>query len=135
MNNRELLKQARAGFKAIISENKDAVIIFRQPLVDDLFGGLTEDPTGTPVGVVIPCRISHEAKGPQEQQNAPAGTVNNMTRFISVCYNIEINQKETFESIGHLWEIGKVDPLKKFGGVIGYQAPLIERGIITEEDT
>jgi hypothetical protein len=50
----------------------------------------------------------------------------NLQRFILADYQADIKHVDVFEAIGRSWKIGPVDPLKKFGGVIGYQAPLTD---------
>jgi len=126
MNNASYLKQARKGIKKHVEENPTEIIIYRKPLVEDGFGGYVESPTADPDDFTITCRISHEQQGPVNNEPVPAGLSTNLTRFIIVDYKTTIYENDTFEAIDKNWMIGPVDPLIKFGGIIGYQAPLRE---------
>lgn len=126
MNNKSYLKQARKGIKKHVEENPTIISIFRKPRVEDGFGGYVESPTGEPDEFIITCRLSHEQQGPDNLKQVPAGLSTNLSRFIIVDYETTIYENDTFEAIDKNWMIGPVDPLIKFGGTIGYQAPLRE---------
>ena len=133
MNNRLLLKQAREGINRLINENSEIIIIYRKPLIDDGFGGLVEDPHGDPVPHEIKCRIFHESKMPGNFFPAPSGLSTNLSRAILVEHDVIIFDGDLFEAIEKRFKIGAVDPLIKFEGVTGYQAPLTEAvAVITE---
>jgi hypothetical protein len=129
LTNKSLLKQARNGLKRLINESPEIILIYRKKLVDDGFNGCVEDPfdSGCPPDE-IKCRLSHEQSGPDKLQNAPSGLSTNLLRYITVDHKTTIYEGDTFESekTRKRYKIGAVDPLIKFGGVYGYQAPLVE---------
>lgn len=124
--NQALLAQKRKGIQSEINRSPEAIIIYRKPLVDNGFGELVENPYGTPIPYNIKCRLSHEKKGPDTEVSMPSGLSTALVRFILVDYKTTIKEHDTFEALGKGFRIGKVDPLKKFGGILGYQAPLYE---------
>jgi hypothetical protein len=128
MNQKQRLKQARKGIKFSINESPETGIIYRKSLKSDGFGGLIEDPFGEEEINIIKYRLSHEKKLPGNYEPSPAGFTSNYQRFILVDYETIIYENDVFESeqAQKRYKIGVVDPLIKFGGVIGYQAPLIE---------
>jgi hypothetical protein len=114
-------------FKENIKENESSIVINRQDaLVDDGFGGLIPDPNGTPIEIPIKCRIAHERGQVPVNNDSPAGLSTNLNRFIQTYYTDEIKVNDTFTLDGLNWQINKVDPLRKFNGLIGYQGVLIE---------
>lgn len=129
--NQALLVQKRKGIQDKINKSPEAIIIYRKPMTDNGFGDLVEDPYGTPVPYNVRCRLSHEQEGPQTQINAPSGLSTALVRFILVDHKTTIYENDTFEALGKKFRIGVVDPLKKFNGILGYQAPLYEAEDIT----
>jgi hypothetical protein len=127
------LKQARDGVKKIIKESPENIIIIRQPLVDNGFGKMVPDPFGTPEEHNYKVRISHERRQPGSLTPGSAGFSTNLQRFILTDHLADIERGDIFEAIGRSWKIGPVDPLKKFGGIIGYQAPLTDAEIADAE--
>jgi len=121
------LRQARKMHEQTIKENQTAIIVYRAAMVDDGFSGLIPDPTGEPVPHDIKCRIFHErAQVPTDQAN-PAGLSTNLNRAIMTDRNNEIQKGDYFTVTGiGSFTIGPVDPLYKFQGLVGYQAPLTE---------
>jgi hypothetical protein len=122
----QLLKQARNGVKKVINESPENILIVRQPMTDDGFGNQVPDPFGTPTEHNYKVRISHERGNPSILTDTSAGMSTNLQRFIMADYQADIEYGDVFEAIGRSWKIGPVDPLKKFGGIIGYQAPLTD---------
>lgn len=121
-----LLKQSRDGVKKVINESPENILIVRQPMTDDGFGGQVPDPFGTATEHNYKVRISHERGNPSILTDTSAGMSTNLQRFILADYQTDIKHGDVFEAIGRSWKIGPVDPLKKFGGVIGYQASLTD---------
>jgi hypothetical protein len=121
-----LLKQARDGVKKVINESPENILIVRQPMTPDGFGGQVPDPFGTATEHNYKVRISHERGNPSILTDTSAGMSTNLQRFILADYQADIKHGDVFEAIERSWKIGPVDPLKKFGGVIGYQAPLTD---------
>jgi len=136
MFNRELIAQARRGIQRQIEESPSVVTLMRQPLVSDGFGGWT--PSGTPVAVTPPllCRVSHERAGVQTVGEVPAGLDTNLTLWLLASYDADVRENDTFEFAGRVQRVGRLDPLRKFDGVQGLQAPLyggdeVETGLVT----
>ena len=126
MNNAALLKQARDGVIANINVSPVVIIIQRMPLINDGFGGEVPDPFGTITESSYKVRISHERKGPASFDLVDAGLSTNLSRFIFTDYRADIREGDIFEAIGKNFKIGSVDPLYKYNGIVGYQAPLTE---------
>jgi len=122
------LTQRRKAIQQKIKENPTAIITYSKSMIDDGMGGLIEDPYGTPVpDDTRYVRLSHEqGMSVPKQGTVPAGVSTNLQRFILSDYQTVITEGETFEAIGKEWRIGPVDPLYASGGIIGYQAPLME---------
>ena len=126
-NNRMALKQVRKGIIEDINRSPEVIITFRRPFVDNGFGQLVPDPTASQVAQdPIKCRISHERKNIDLNGPGPAGFSTNLERYILTDYKTQIFEADTFEAIGREFKIGVVDVLKQFGGVVGYQALLID---------
>lgn len=121
MSNKMLLKQARAGFKQLINENRSSFSVEKETDSSNPWADTT-NPTFTG-------RISHESsrQAPDLSQN-PAGLSTDLQRFLLVEYNVNFLSRGEIitDSDGKRWKLGPVDPLKKFGGVHGYQSPLEE---------
>jgi len=93
---------------------------------DPIGGGQVPDPTGTVTTEDIYCRITHERSTVPQDTTTPAGLSTNLQRMIMADWNNEPTAGDLFEWNGHQWEVGPVDPVMQFGGVVGYQAPLKE---------
>ena len=120
--------QARRAIAFKIKENPSFITVLRQAMVDDGFGNQVPDPFGTPEEKHFKVRITHERAQPEMAQNSSAGLSTNLQRFIIAGYKDLIQQGDVFghEATGKVYRIGPVDPLEKFGAIIGYQAPLVE---------
>jgi hypothetical protein len=119
------LNQARRGIKKLIDQNKSSIIISRQAMVDDGFGGLVPDPLGVPTEINVTCRLSHDQIKPGSISESPAGVTSDPIRYILTDHNQDIQENDIFEAIDKTWKIGIVDQLYAFGGLIGKQAPVI----------
>lgn len=124
--NAECLKQARDMIQRVINESPQIIVFERKPMKDDGFSGEIEDPYGEPVEHEIRCRLSHEKKFPGNFEASPVGFTSNLARYILVNYKTTIYEGDRFDALGKGFRIGVIDILKKFDGIIGYQAPLIE---------
>lgn len=129
------LKQARDGIASKIRENPTTIIILRPPMVDDGFGGAIPDPFGTPTENVYTVRLSHERSQVPENEPVPPGLSTNLQRFILADHLADIRQDDVFDAIGKSWKIGPVDPLYAYGGIKGYQAPLLEAAQVPEGES
>lgn len=126
VTNRVFLAHARRAVKALINESPESIIIQRQPMADDGFGGQVPDPFADPVTVNLKVRISHERSQPASLDSTSAGLSTNLQRFIMTDHKADIQAGDVFEALGRSWRVGPIDPLMKFGGVTGYQAPLMD---------
>ena len=73
-------------------------------------------------------RISHERSIIDSSQPTTAGQSTALSKFLSYPYTEGALQKGDIitDAESRKWRIGQPDPLRKFGGVFGYQAPLQE---------
>ena len=128
--------QARRAITFKIKENPSFITVLRQAMVDDGFGNQVPDPFGTPEEKHFKVRITHERAQPEMAQNSSAGLSTNLQRFIIAGYKDLIQQGDVFghEATGKVYRIGPVDPLEKFGAIIGYQAPLTEAGDVVQPE-
>lgn len=124
--NRQALIQQRNAIKQMIKESPENITIFYKNMVSDGMGGEVEDPTGTEIQDLILCRLDHERKFPGNYNTAPVGLSTNLARFILTDWETEIFVNGHFSAIDKEFRIGAVDPIIKYGGIIAYQAPLIE---------
>ena len=125
--NPQMLNQARDSIKKMIAASPENIIIMRKPMVSDGVEGMVIDPFGIQVPYKMIVLLSHEKKLPENYNTAPVGLSTNLARYITADYETNIYDGDTFDtSFGKEYKIGAVDPLIKFNGVIGYQAPLIE---------
>lgn len=124
---RALILQARKSIAKLINESPEHIIIYRKPLILSSFGQYVESPTAEPEPKYLKVRISHIKNYLVHTETSPAGFTQDLQRYILVDHNTKILDGDLFEaSNGVKYRIGKIDPLIKFGGVIGYQAPLLE---------
>lgn len=130
-----MLDQARRGITKQINENPEAIIVFRKPVTDDGFGGFVEDPHADPVPFSVKCRISKEVRGPEGFTPNAVGLSTAGSWFILVDWNTIIYKDDIFEARDRQWRIGSVTQIKQYGGIIAYEAPLIEAETITEAGT
>lgn len=128
VNNRMMLGQMREAFAFHIAQSPDTVSIRRRPLVPDGFGGMVTDPFGATTVVTMVARLAHERFGVQDQQVQPVGLDTAMSLFIIWPWDLTVNENEIIEARGRLFKVGVPDALKKFGGIQGWQAPLIPAG-------
>ena len=114
-----LLKQARTGMKSLIDENRQSMYI--------LNSADPSNPWAKEDKFKFSGRISHESSRQAPDLNpSPAGLSTNLQRFISLEYTVNFLKKGDIiiDQNDKKWKLGPVDPLEKFGGIHGYQAPL-----------
>jgi hypothetical protein len=114
-----LLKQARKGFSGLIDENRQSMYI--------LDSADSSNPWAKKDKLSFSGRISHESSRQAPNLNpSPAGLSTNLQRFLSVEYTVNFLKKGDIiiDKNDKQWKLGPVDPLEKFGGIHGYQAPL-----------
>jgi hypothetical protein len=120
----ELLNQARESIKSLIAESPSIASFSYVPLVNNGFGTMIPDPSGTAVTYTERVRLSHEQSGVQTNETTPAGLGSSYSMFILTEYGSRIYENMIITTDGVKWKVGVVDKLKKFGGVYGLQAPL-----------
>ena len=124
--NRGQLAQARAGVSAKIKLDPTSIIVSRLPMLSDGFGGLVQDPTGTPIEYRYTVRISHDSKGPADLSSAPSGFSTNLFRYVLADHKTDLHEGDRIAWQSKTFMVGPVDPLTYLSEVIGYQAPLKE---------
>ena len=120
-----LLKQARKGFTALVSENRQTMT-FRSPADSSIPAGWAGN---LPTDIPFSGRISHESsRQAPELSPGTAGLSTNLQRFLSVEYDVDFLVAGSFivDQNSKRWKLGPIDPLEKFGGIHGYQIPLEE---------
>jgi hypothetical protein len=93
---------------------------------DPITGGQIIDPFGVLTEHAIYCRITHERSIVAQNEPTPAGQSTNLQRMILTDNKNVPQEYDIFEWKNKVFEIGPVDPIIKFGGTVGYQAPLQE---------
>jgi hypothetical protein len=132
MDNRVLLNQARKGIAFQIAQSPESIAVERQPMVPDGFGGLM--PEGEPQTLTYVVRISHERSGVQQTQTMPQGLDTSLTLWILGNHTLILREGETITAAGRgrKFRVGVVDALKKFEGIMAYQAPLYPAGEVSD---
>jgi len=129
------LRQARDMIQGIIDESPVSVIVYRDVFIDNGFDRLVADPFHVGAPQNLRGRISHEKKAVEAVATTSAGLSTALSRYFLTNHKTEIREGEVFEAIGKRWRIGPVDVLRKFGGIVGYQAPLVEAAEVPEVAT
>ncbi len=120
------LEQERRSIKAIIDENPVAVIVWRRPMVADGFGGLVEDPFGELAPTSLRGRVSKTTRGPEDYTPAPVGVDLVDPLYFLVDWQTSIYVNDTFEAMDRRWRLGPVTRIQQHGGVVAYEAPMIQ---------
>ena len=120
------LAQARSGVSAKIRLDPTIIVISRLPMLSDGFGGLVQDPTGTPIEYRYTVRISHDSKGPADLTSSPNGFSTNLFRYVLADHKTDLKEGDRIAWQSKVFMVGPVDPLTYMSKVIGYQAPLKE---------
>lgn len=127
MNNANLLRQARKAIMQKIALSPSVINMITTPLVSDGFGGTIPDPFGVPTSVSKTVRISHQRSQVPENETKNTGLSTNLSRFVLSDYKTLLTEGcEISSYAGKKYKIGVVDTLENYGGIIGYEAPLIE---------
>jgi hypothetical protein len=114
----QMLKQARKGQSALVNENPQTITTaFRIDTTDTWSATIDKAFTG---------RIAHERRIVPEVSAGTAGMSTNLQRFLTTGYEVDFLQIDDIvtDQNGDKWRLGAIDPLEKFGGIYGYQAPL-----------
>lgn len=116
-----MLKQARKGFLKLINEDPQSFTYT-----------VSSDPSNpwapTPTPKTFKGRIAHERSIVNSSQPTPSGASTTLSKFLSYPYTEGSLQKDDIltDAESRKWRIGQPDPLRKFGGIFGYQCPLQE---------
>jgi len=112
-----LLKQARKGQTQLINEDRQSMYVL-------ISNGTFQNPTK----LSFTGRISHERGIVPDLTSNPAGLSTNLQRFLSVEYTVDFLSRgdHIIDKNNKKWKLGPIDPLEKFKGIHGYQAPLEE---------
>ena len=119
-----LLEQCRDSWTINICENGSIAIWNYIAQVDNGFGTMIDDPTGTVVTKKERVRLSHEASGVTDNTETPAGLGTSYSMFAAMMWNSVIAENDVITVDGQKWKVGAVDLLRKDGGIYGKQAPL-----------
>lgn len=126
------LKQLRKGFQDDINISKVLITLKRSPMTTDpITGDQVRDPEGVKTEHENYGRITHERSNPPHNRETPAGLSTNLNRMLMNDWLNMPYEFDVFDWEGKTWEVGPVDPIIKFGGVVGYQSPLKEANEIT----
>lgn len=121
------LTQSRDGIKQLILENPSvATWTTTGTITDEMTGKVIPDPSGITTTHKERVRLSHERSGVSSDEVTPAGLGTSYTLFVLAEYTTELEKGVTFYADGKSYTVGAVDALRKYNGVIGYQAPLTE---------
>lgn len=119
-----MLKQARKGFYNLINEDPQSFTYAKSstPEIPVGWHGYISTPK------TFKGRISHERSIVNSSQPTTAGASTTLSKFLSYPYTEGSLQKDDIltDAESRKWRIGQPDPLRKFGGIFGYQCPLQE---------
>lgn len=118
--------QEREHIMRHVADNKSIVLVYRKAMVDDGFGGTVENPYDSGTPTTLKCRLFLDKRGPEGYEGNSIGLDAFGSWGILSDYKNEIFENDTFEARGRRYRIGVVTELNRFGGIVGYQAPLIE---------
>ena len=115
------LKQARDGFQKFIDDDKQE---FTVTIDSDHSNPWSSGSTETFYG-----RLAHERGIVASDTGTSAGMSTHLQKFLSFPYTVSFLAvgQEIIDSDGLVWRLsGTPDPLRRLGGIYGYQVPLTE---------
>ncbi len=125
----------RDAIARLVEESPTTITIERSttPLKDDGTGRMIEDRNAVKTinKVSMRIRIAHDRKQPAVSDASHPGVFStNNNRIATWAWNTDIKEGETFrdEDLDKTFAFRDVDVLRLFGGVVGYQAALIQAG-------
>lgn len=125
MNEAALIQQRKA-VQQIIDENSVTLRIGRKPLVDNGVGQMVDNPYGIDTITEVKGRIAKQQRFPEGYGVNAAGFSIVGSWYLLVNHNAVIYKDDKFYARDRGWKIGPVAEIVRFGGVIAYEAPLIE---------
>ena len=126
MNIAVMLTQLRAGIKAAIAMNPVDIVMMRKTIGDDGMGGLVENPYGTLTSAPVHGRISKERRGPEGGTPINTGLSTAGSFYLLVDHLTTIYKNDAFEWDDRRWRLDAVSQITQAGGVVAYEAPMIE---------
>ena len=126
MSNRELLKQGRDMVRRSINESPTEITISVYPTKDNGFGDQVPDTSQPPDPVTHKVRIAHERGIVPKLEEYSAGLDSNRNLFLLADHNFTGGNGQLFTFTGREWRIETLNPIIKFGGVVGYTAQLVQ---------
>lgn len=126
MNLANGLYQLRQGIKKVIDANPANVVFMRKPMKDNGLGEMVEDPYGTPDATAVRVRISKERRGPEGSLPIEVGLSTAGSFYMLSDYQTPIFKNDTFEWSDRRWRLDAVSRIEQMGGVIAYEAPIIQ---------
>lgn len=124
MNNAVMLNQLRRGVALQISISPEPIEFVRPIKIPDGFGGTMDGPRSVKTSTTV--RISHRRAGVQVLETTANGLDTGFGLFVLADHNTILIENEMVTARGRKWRVGPVDALVKCGGVVAYQAPLIQ---------
>ena len=118
------LRQLRDGIRAHIAEDPTIVKVNHYPLIDDGYGNMVPDTTGTPEEVKARVRLQHESSGVQANQIGPSGLDTNLSLYVLTDHRAPLLEGDQFSALGFTWTVGPVNEFRRHGGMYKTEAPL-----------
>ncbi len=120
----------RDAIALLVEESPTTATVNRVVLVPDTInGGLKPDPFGAVETVTVRFRIAHETRTPPTSRvQNDAFFTTNYNRIATWAWNTEIREGDVYTDpdINKQFSFGRVDVLRKFGGVVGHQSSILE---------
>ncbi len=125
------LSQERSRIKFLVNESPTIATIKSKShaKIPDGIGGEVEDPFAQKVERTVKFRLAHSTQTVPEVNAVDGGTfTTDYNRIATWAYDVQISAGDTFidVDIGRQFRFGRVDVLRKFGGIVGYQSTIIE---------
>ncbi len=123
------LQASRERIKRIVNTSPTEVLISRKATVLNSRGEKVEDPFSTSTGTIARFRLAHDIKQAPTAEVVNSNTfTTNYNRVATWEWNTDIREGDRFTDpdIGREFEFGRVDTLRKHGGVVGFQSTIRE---------
>ncbi len=113
------LKQARAGQKMLV--DNDPQWFSWDETTDE------SNPWASTVQRKFKGRLSHKSSSVPSASESTAGIDYDLKHFLTTTYDVALPAEESTieDESGVKWKVGRADPLRRFGGVYGYQINVI----------
>jgi len=121
----ELLTQSRTSIKQNILGNPSIATWSTPSYIDNGYGTMIPDPSGTSTDYTERVRVSHGKSGVMSNEETPAGLGSSYSLFLLAAYSTKIKAGLVITVNELKYTVGTMDTMRKHGGIIGYQAPLV----------